>query len=267
MKTKFNTSLNKLILIPGFVMVFALFISCEGFWNNCKEGNGHISTETRTLSTFSRVEINGDFKVLVDTGSSSFAVIEADENLQDLIVTNVSGDKLIIETRNGDCLYPTHPVEIRIKTPSVSQIVLNGSGNVYCNGLISEELFLRLSGSGDMHFTEINAVSATLELEGSGNIDFGTNVEDLYAECEGSGEIRLNGEARNSELRVIGSGHLRASQLNTDICIAFINGSGTIDTDVNISLDVTIMGSGTVNYYGNPVISSYISGSGKIVRQ
>jgi len=124
-------------------------------WNHCTEGNGHQSVETRTLPEFTRIEINGDFKVQVDTGSPSFVLVEADENLQDLIVTHVSGDKLVIESRNGDCLNPSHPIEISITTPSVNSIELNGSGYVYFYGLNAEDLVLRLSGSGQIECPQV----------------------------------------------------------------------------------------------------------------
>lgn len=259
--------MKKLIFIPGIVMAMALITSCEDMWHHCFEGNGHTVAETRTLTKFTRIQVNGDFKVLVDTGSTSVATVEADENLLDLIVTHVSGDKLIIETRDGDCLNPSHPIEINVTTPSVNNIELNGSGNVYCYGLKSEDLILKLSGSGQIECTQVEAISARLELVGSGNIHCSAALEDLHAEIEGSGEIRINGSALNSELRVNGSGRQRASQFNTDVCVTYIVGSGIIDTDVNNSLDVTIMGSGIVNYLGNPVVTSYISGSGKIVKQ
>ncbi len=130
-----------------------------------------------------------------------------------------------------------------------------------------KNLTLRLSGSGQIECTQIEAISAVLDFEGSGNIDCAVDVEDLSSKIEGSGDINIDGSALNSELQVIGSGRQRAGQLNTDVCTAYISGSGIIDTDVNNSLDVTIIGSGTVNYFGNPVITSYISGSGKIVKQ
>ncbi len=104
--------MNKLIFIPGIVLGFTLITSCEDMWNHCIEGNGHHSTETSTLPAFTRIQVNGDFKVKVDTGSGCFAVVEADENLQDRIVTHVSGDKLVIESKNGDCLNPSDPIEI-----------------------------------------------------------------------------------------------------------------------------------------------------------
>jgi hypothetical protein len=259
--------MNKLKFLPGIFLSCALITSCDEMWHHCIEGNGHASTESRTLPAFTRIQVNGDFKVQVSIDSASVAIVEADENLQDLIVTHVSGDKLVIETRNGDCLNSSHPIEISVVTPSVNIIDLNGSGNVYCYGLNAEELALSLSGSGQLQCTQIKANSATLDLEGSGNIDCEADVKNLSSKIEGSGEIRINGSALNSDFKVIGSGHQRASDLNTDVCTAYISGSGIIDTDVNNSLDVTIIGSGIVNYFGNPVITSYISGSGKIVKQ
>jgi hypothetical protein len=262
-----NKHMKKLKYISGIILASALITSCDDMWHHCIDGNGHPSTETRALPGFTRIQVNGDFNVLVSIDSASVATVEADENLQDLIVTHVSGDKLVIETKNGDCLNSSHPIEISISTPAVDNIELNGSGNVYCYGINAGDLVFRLSGSGEMKFTQIRASSATLDLNGSGKIDCAADVENLSSQIEGSGEIKMNGSALNSEFKVIGSGHLSANQLNTDVCNAYISGSGIIDTDVNNSLNVTINGSGIVNYFGNPVITSYISGSGKIVKQ
>jgi hypothetical protein len=259
--------MNKQKFIPGLILACVLVISCEDMWHHCIEGNGHTSTETRTLQEFSQIEVNGDFKVRVDTGALSEAIVKADDNLQHLIQTYVAGDKLIIESRHGDCLNSSHPIEISVSTPTVNNIELNGSGRVYCYGLTADALILKLSGSGEMDLTQIQAGSTTINLEGSGNIECSADVENIISRIEGSGEITLNGSAASSEFRVIGSGHLRAGELNTDVCEAYISGSGVIDTDVNNSLDVTILGSGIVHYYGNPVITSNISGSGKIVKQ
>lgn len=259
--------MKKTKFIPGFILACALISSCDDMWHHCIEGNGHTSTETRTLPAFSRIEVNGDFKVRVDTDAVSMAIVKADENLLDRIETYVSGDKLVIESRHGDCLNSSHPVEITVSAPAVNNIELSGSGSVFCYGLDVDALMLRISGSGEMDFTGIMAGSLDMDLEGSGNIDCSADVENLLSRIEGSGDISINGTAVSSEFKVTGSGHIRAAQLNTDVCTAFISGSGVIDTDVNNTLDVTITGSGTVNYYGNPVVTSHISGSGKIVKQ
>jgi hypothetical protein len=259
--------MNKVKFIPSMILTCVLVISCDDMWHHCIEGNGQTSSVTRTLAPFTQIQVNGDFKVTVDTGYSSHVTVKADENLLDLIGTYVSGDKLVIESSLGDCLNSSHPIEINVVTPSVNIIDLNGSGNVYCFGLTAESLFLTLSGSGQIQCTQIKAYSATLDVAGSGNIDCAAEVKSLTSRIEGSGEIRINGSAQRSDLKVIGSGRQRAGEFNTDVCIAYISGSGIIDADVSNSLDVTIIGSGIVNYFGNPVITSHISGSGKIVKQ
>jgi hypothetical protein len=253
---------------PALLALFLFMLTgCEDMWNHCVDGNGDRTNETRELDAFGLIQVNGDFEVQVDTGPVSSAFVEADENLLDYIVTHVSGDKLIIEPRNGSCLRPTHPIEIKVTTPVVHSMELNGSGYLYCFGLQTDELLVRLSGSGRVECYQIQASSVDYDLEGSGSINSHVTTENLVALVEGSGEIRLNGSSVNSDLRLIGSGRIRAGDLNTGACVAYISGSGTIETDVDHALDVTIIGSGNVYYSGDPVVESYISGSGKVIKQ
>jgi len=249
------------------LLFFASLTSCEDMWNHCVDGNGQRTSETRELPAFERIQVNGDFDVEVDTGRVSSVLVEADENLLGHIVTHVSGDKLIIESKNGSCLRPVHPIEITVNSPVVRGMDMNGSGNLSCFGLQTDELLVRLAGSGQVECYQLQASSVNYELEGSGSINSSVTAENLAALLEGSGEIRLNGTAVSSDLRIIGSGRIKAGQLNTDACVAYISGSGTLDTDVNHALDVTIIGSGIVYYSGNPVVESYISGSGKVIKQ
>jgi len=103
---------------------------------------------------------------------------------------------------------------------------------------------VRLVGSGQVECHQLQANTVNYELEGSGSINSSVSTESLAVQLEGSGEIKLNGTAVNSDLSLIGSGRIKAGQLNTDTCVAYISGSGTTDTDVNLALEVTIIGSG-----------------------
>jgi hypothetical protein len=258
---------NRLFIVPYILMVLISLSSCEDFWNHCVDGNGVRTSDTRDLSSFSQIQVNGDFEVQVDTGAASSAVIEADENLMGNIDTRVSGDRLIIESRNGGCLKPTHAIEITITTPVIHSMELNGSGYLYCFGLETSDLDIRVSGSGQIECNQLKASSVTYEQEGSGSINSSVATENLTARIDGSGEIGLTGTSASSDYTVIGSGRILSGHLVTDACIVQISGSGTVDTYVNHALDVTISGSGIVYYDGNPSITSHISGSGKIVRQ
>jgi hypothetical protein len=251
----------------GLLCISVMLTSCEDIWNHCIDGNGNRIADTRALDPFEEVQVNGDFEVQIDTGQDISARVEADDNLMGLVVTHVSGNKLIIETRNGDCIRPSRPIQITVTVPSLHTIKLNGSGYVYSYGISSEEIDVSLSGSGEIACHNVESTTATFELEGSGSITGSIITGNLAALVEGSGEIRLSGEAVNADLKILGSGRINANQVNTDVCLAYISGSGIIETFVNNALDVTIIGSGTVYYEGDPTVESYISGSGKVVRQ
>jgi hypothetical protein len=77
----------------------------------------------------------------------------------------------------------------------------------------------------------------------------------------------VRGESISGDHKIIGSGSINAAQLNSDVAIVYISGSGVVDVDVNNALDVTIIGSGKVYYTGNPTVEDYISGSGEVIER
>lgn len=258
MKSSIYTSAATLILL--------FLVSCDNFWDGCVEGNGYRVTETRDLDSFEEIQINGEFEVDIDTGSIPSVEIKADENLVDIIATNVSGSKLIIESRNGTCLNPSYPIEITVTIPNVTKIYLNGSGYVYCYKMDVDDLQAILVGSGQVDLYQINCVNVVVELEGTGTMNIDVDTENIEAGIEGSGEIRLNGSAVNSDLSIIGSGRIKADNMITEVCSAYISGSGIMDVHVLNALDVTIIGDGIVYYKGNPpVVETSISGTGKVI--
>jgi hypothetical protein len=260
-------TLNYKRYIPVLFMTGLLFTSCEDLSNHTVDGNGNRTTDTRSLQAFRLVQLNGDFEVQIDTGSVFSALVEADENLIDLIVTYVSGNKLIIESANGTSLKPTHPIQITITTTALDEITLNGSGYVYCYGLETGELTMNLAGSGQIECYDVKSSTVNAQLEGSGLINCRLVSENLTASIEGSGEIKLSGESLNTDYKIIGSGQIKANYLNTGVSVVYISGSGVADTRVSNALDVTIMGSGIVYYTGNPSVESSISGSGKVIKR
>lgn len=253
--------------ITALILTGMLFTACDDIWDRNIDGNGNRDMENRSLESFSSVEINGDFEVQIEIGTSSKAVIETDENLMQYIITHVSGNKLIVEIRDDVNLRPSRPIEITVTTPAVDQIELNGSGYVYCYEIETEELSVHLAGSGQIEFSNAVASSAELELDGSGFIRGELYVENLTTKIEGSGEIRAEGTSVNTNHKIIGSGRINADEVLAEVSTVYISGSGITDTYASEALDVTIIGSGIVYYSGNADLDSYISGSGKVIKR
>jgi hypothetical protein len=257
-----------ILYITGILSMASLFISCENNWFGCVDGNGVITTQERTVGTFKKVEANGDFKVDIYQGEEIGLEVEADENLMGVIVTRVSRDELIIETRHGECLRSSDNIRITVVAPVLNGIELNGSGMIWCDSLVAGTFTADLNGSGEIQCVYLHASTMDAEISGSGSMQMNGIFNQTNATIEGSGDIVLYGESENTDLNIIGSGNITGKDMQTDSCYTNISGSGSISTWVTQLLDVKISGSGNVYYYGEPpVVNTQISGSGQITKK
>jgi hypothetical protein len=211
------------------------------------EGNHHVVTESRNVSSFSEVKSQGDFEVNVIRDSIQFVEVEAEENLMPYIETHVSGNDLCVKTKNHRWLDNNFPIRVTVHTPSIDK--------------------LDLSGSGSLNADSLNIQSLSIDLSGSGEMDINAHARYLTAKISGSGHMTLSGDADESDIEISGSGRVDGYNMVQDTCFADISGSGHMYIQVIKFLDVKISGSGKIHYLGNPVINTDISGSGEVVHE
>lgn len=259
--------MKKLILVTS-AFIIVLITSCEDCcWFGCVEGNGVIISEQRILGSFNRVESNGDFDVYVYQGDEYSVEIETDKNLMDYIVTSVSRNTLIIETKHSKCLQSSKPIVITVITPYLTGLELNGSGEIWCDTMEADVFKIEMDGSGSIDCEYLEASTLNAEVDGSGIIKADGVFNETHLGVEGSGEILLTGECNKADYNISGSGHVIAKDMTTVSCYVNISGSGTVSAYVAESLNVKISGSGTVYYYGDPDVTTHISGSGQVIKK
>lgn len=105
-----------------------------------------------------------------------------------------------------------------------------GSGDMDINRINAAELNISVKGSGDMEIASVNGSDMSLSVTGSGDIDIvRVNLDGtLQANVTGSGDITVNGHARNVDAGVIGSGDL-SGRLSYDSITRHRSGSGDIN--------------------------------------
>ena len=121
--------------------------------------------------------------------------------------------------------------------------------------------------SCEIHEREVEEVIPT-SFFSSGNSRDQTGVvygENIAVSIRGSGSITLSGTCNFAEITVQSAGHFIGSNLETRVAEVNSRGSGSIYVWVTDRLHVNIHGSGNVYYKGNPVITSYVGGSGKLI--
>lgn len=226
----------------SFVMIILSFTGSACTVN----GSGKVISETRTLTDFSGLDLRNSANVYVTQGNVQEVKIEAEDNIIPLIQTDIRNGQLIITSR--DKFNPAMPVNIYITVKDLSLIELSGSGNIITPGEFHcDHINMRLMGSGDIRMT----------------LDAGA----LKATVSGSGNINLSGRSLESDIRISGSGDVRAEGMRTFMSSVSITGTGNTRVDVNDELYVNITGSGNVYYVTEPgKLSTRIAGSGEVLK-
>jgi hypothetical protein len=91
-------------------------------------------------------------------------------------------------------------------------------------------------------------------------------VRNLNLEISGSGTVESKGQTDDLRAEVNGSGKMRLADLTAKDAHVDISGSGKVDVAPQNSLNVDISGSGTITLHSEPKsVQTDISGSGRII--
>ncbi|MBN1211176.1 MAG: DUF2807 domain-containing protein [candidate division Zixibacteria bacterium] len=220
----------KAILILTIVLLFGCqSLLADGFLNRLFldrgiEGSGDLITEERDVREFNEIKTSGSFDIFVEVGPERSLKITFDDNLIDIIETEVRGKTLRIGSEESFSSH--HVCKVEITVPELEAVSLSGSGNVEVINLKGDVFESSISGSGNVKVTgEVREVE--LEISGSGEIEAEDLIaDDAYVKISGSGDVRVY--ARESlEGRVSGSGSIYYSG-NPQSLSTNVSGSGRI---------------------------------------
>lgn len=220
------------------VVLAGLFMTAGAFgktWNHNTgrhdsgtRGSGKMRTESRTVDTFNRVESNLAVTMTIVVGKPQSVELTFDDNLVDLIRTDVDGKTLVIES---DESFSSHSeLVIKITVPGLElirlqgsgeidfanvdskrfRVILSGSGSIRVDGK-SERVDIEINGSGEINTMELTSGDVTVTINGSGEATVLANGE-LDAEINGSGNIIYAGKPEAVHSSINGSGRIKKSR-------------------------------------------------------
>lgn len=191
--------------------------------SNAVEGSGAVTAQQRQIGDFDGIVLYGDADLDVQVGKSTSVTVTIDDNLLELIQTEVYGGRLVI--KNLRSYRSEHGLHVGITVPRLTYLDIAGAGDVQIDNLQSDDFELQISGAGDV-FGHGAARDLSVQINGSGNVDFSDltatdasvtinrsgdvqvhAVERLSATIHGSGDIRYRGSPV-VERSILGSGDI-----------------------------------------------------------
>ncbi len=224
-----------------------------------------VSGPTLTVGSFSAIVQSLPANVSVSAGAEASVRIEADPTILALIQSTVSDDTLDLRISDGTTVDAS-AITVRITVPTLRAYTLSGAGVVNISSLVTETLQIDLTGSGDIILQPLTAQSVTVNITGQGRVDFAavTAVE-MFATIGGSGTVDVLGNVESLTLTAPGSGEFRAADLMAGSAQLDIGGSLAAFVNVMQQLDVTMSGSGSVQFSGTPQVNANVTGGGRVV--
>ena len=241
----------KRFIVLSMLTVFLFTIpSCyfEGSWNSGISGNGNVVDEEREIKGFSGIHVSSGVDVFLTQDDDFYVKVVADDNLMDIIKTEVKGDILDVGVEKPG-IRRAESKKVYISMPALHRLKISSAGDCIAETPFNcEDLDIDISSAGDLKL-EVYAERMDIDISSSGDAKIWGEVEDLEASLSSAGDLdAFDLIARNVRVSVSSAGD--ASVYATE------------------ELHMTASSAGNIYYRGEArVVKSSTSSSGDIVNR
>jgi hypothetical protein len=210
-------------------------------------GNGQVVSEERDIGDFEGLKVSSGIDVLIRQGSEAALMLEADENLHEVIRTEVVDGNLKIYTSMN--VRRANKMTVYLVYKELNSIRVSSSGDVRGeNTLHTERLRIGLSSAGDL----------TLDVE----------AEKVICDISSSGDVRLSGSTDLLEASLSSAGDLYAYDLNARTCDVNVSSAGDARVYASEEFKLRSSSAGSIYYKGEgKLVYSSTSSAGSISRR
>ncbi len=235
----FSIILTGVIIMSTVISSFAQKIS----------GDGNVVKETRSLTSFNKIESDGVVNVILIQSGSEFAEVETDKNLQQIVVTSVKDNTLTITTKKDSEIENSTKLNVYVNFKDIKSLELNSVGNIKSQGQ------LKLS-------------KLDIENNSVGNIDLNLDCNTLEIENNSVGNTTLTGNVDNCIVELNSVGNLSAFDLVAQTLVIESNAVGNAEVNSVKEISISQNGMGNIVYKGDAVVKKLEkSGLGNVKKE
>jgi hypothetical protein len=217
-------------------------------WDNHITGNGEVVEDTRDISGFTGIHLSSGIDVLLSEGNEFKVVVEADENLVDVIKTELRGSTLVVGTDNVS-IRKAKSKKVHITIPKLEMLKISSAGDLdgqtpfHC-----ENLRIDISSAGDL-VLEVDASSIDLDISSSG-------------------DARLSGKSGEFNVSLSSAGDLHAFDLVAGKVDVSVSSAGDARVHATEEISMSASSAGDIHYMGDArVVHSKSSSAGSIIKK
>jgi hypothetical protein len=234
------------IIITSILGILMLSCNFSVNFGEGIDGNGNVVNEDRNISNdFSSIKVSHGLDLYITQSNDVSLSIEADENLHDLIITDVENSVLRI--------YATE----NIRRASSKKIILN----------IEDLSAIKATSGSNVNVTNtIEVDDLEINTTSGANLNLDINTQKLNCQSTSGSNVRLSGKTDYLTAKATSGSHIKALNLMTNN--SNVKATSGADISVNTSKELTARATsgGDIRYSGNPEIVNKSDSSAGSVR-
>lgn len=221
-----------------------LFSSCGFDIGSGKKGNGILEEDQRTVNgDFSAVSASEGLEVYVTQGNDYEILVEADENVIDLIATDLKKGVLRIHTIEN---IGRATKKIYVSLPKITALETSSGADLIAKSTIrAESIELNASSGSDLQIDDLKA-------------------DKVNADTSSGAAIKIAGEANTFHSNASSGSAIKAANLTTAVCRAKASSGARITLNVTESLVAEASSGADIQYSGNAKVEGKNSSSGSV---
>ena len=215
-----------------------------GWSSRSVNASGHVITEKRSVTNFNAIELSGGIDLYIHPNSSEKLEVKADDNIMDMIITEVNGGTLKIYTKAS--IRNPESMRVDVWVDDLESLSVSGGTDTYFEGMLKTD-----------HFKVVSS--------GASDVSIDIETKELILVASGSSDINLRGSADYLKATASGSSDLKAYDLAVKKCKLKASGSSDAYVFVSDELELSASGSSDVHYKGDAEIKAMnVSGSSDV---
>lgn len=198
---------NSYKIVALLLLVLATSSSCM---LNGLTGNGNVQTQNRAITQeFKAISVSQGIDVYLTTNESNSVKVEADDNIIDLIKTEVENGELKIYLSKQ--VWHSKVRKVYVSMPVINEISTSSGASVKLeNSIIVDKLVISASSGSDI----------------IANI----GVSDLSCDASSGADIKLSGTVKNFDVNASSGSDINADELEAE----YVNARASSGADIHV---------------------------------
>jgi len=217
----------------GIVAPVALLVACgDGTYSTPTHpalliGSGVVATQARPVAGFTAISVDHPARVVVVWGGAESLEVSAEDNILPLVRSEVRAGRLRLSLAADRGVSLTREIVHRVTVRELLDLEASGAARVELHGVSAESLSLRISGASN---------------------------------------VVADGHCDRLELSLSGASRAESSGLSSHRVLAALSGASHALLRVTQDLVVNASGASVLEYFGDPLVSSSVSGASTVRR-